>query len=291
MTPQEFDGIAQILKKESGLILTRDKAYLLESRLVPVARQRGLSGLDELVRQVVTGKDAKLTFDVVEAMTTNETFFFRDTKPFDQYRDVVMPKMLQSRAAKKSLRIWCAAASTGQEPYSLVIVLNEMKAKWAGWKIEIVGTDLSLEVLEKAKAGIYSQFEVQRGLPITLLVKYFTQVGENWVFDPAMRAMVNYRQFNLLSPMTALGQFDIVFCRNVLIYFDQETKGKVLDNISRQMPTDGLLFLGGAETVIGVTSAFSPVDGQRGLYRQSGVAKPGAPVPGAAPPRPAVPPR
>jgi len=245
MRPEDFDFIAKLLKDRSGLVITRDKSYLLESRLTPVARKRGLKGLDDLVASLRTaGED--LLREVTEAMTTNESFFFRDIKPFDQFRNVVLPAMLASRAAKKSFRIWSAACSSGQEAYSLAMILKEEAAKLAGWKIEIIGTDISNEMLEKAKAGMYSQFEVQRGLPIQLLVKYFKKNNEMWQIDPSIRAMVQFKEYNLLHDLKPLGQFDVVFCRNVLIYFDQPTKTRVLENISKNMPDDGFLYLGGA---------------------------------------------
>ena len=265
MKPEDFAFVAKMLKERSGLIVTPDKAYLLESRLTPIARKRGLAGLDELLKQLPSGGDA-LQREVTEAMTTNESFFFRDIKPFDQFKSLVLPQLLQNRAAKKSFRIWSAACSSGQEAYSLAMILKEEGAKLAGWKIEIVGTDISQEMLDKAKAGVYTQFEVQRGLPVTLMVKYFKKTNETWQIDPAIRAMVQYKEFNLLNDLKVLGQFDVVFCRNVLIYFDQPTKSKVLDSISRIMPNDGLLYLGGAETVLGISDRFKPVPEQRGIY-------------------------
>ena len=271
MRPEDFDFIAKVLKDRSGLVITPDKAYLLESRLTPVARKRGLKGLDDLMASLRTaGED--LLREVTEAMTTNESFFFRDMKPFDQFRTIVLPHLLQARAARKSFRIWSAACSSGQEAYSLAMILKEETSRLAGWKIEIVGTDISQEVLEKAKAGLYSQFEVQRGLPIQLLVKYFKKNNEMWQIDPAIRAMVQYREYNLLHDLKPLGQFDVVFCRNVLIYFDQPTKTRVLDNVSRLMSDDGFLYLGGAETVLGISDKFRPIPDQRGIY---GVNRPG----------------
>lgn len=267
MTPQEFDYVAGMLKRESGLVLGRDKVYLLESRLVPLAREKGLAGLAELVQALMSSRDPALQKLVVDAMTTNETFFFRDVKPFDQFKTFTLPEILASRAAKKTLRIWSAACSTGQEPYTLAMILKEMEAKLAGWRIEILATDLSNDVLEKAKRGAYTQFEVQRGLPVQLLVKYFTQAKESWLIADVLKRTVTFRSFNLLGSYMGMGPFDVVFCRNVLIYFDQETKGKVLDNIVKLMPADGTLFLGGAETVLGVTNSFQPISGQRGLYR------------------------
>ncbi|MBF0246469.1 MAG: protein-glutamate O-methyltransferase [Alphaproteobacteria bacterium] len=266
MTPDDFTYISTLIKSRSGLVLTPDKSYLLESRLMPVARKHGLKGLDELVGTLRARKEEALIVEVTEAMTTNESFFFRDTKPFDLLRDEVLPPILEKRAAKKTLRIWCAAASSGQEPYSIAIILKEMAAKLAGWKIDIVGTDISHDILKKATAGAYSQFEVQRGMPIQMLLKYFEKKDENWCIKEDIRKMVQYRYWNLLDDPKPLGNFDIVFCRNVLIYFDAQTKGKVLETIARMMPEDGMLFLGGAETVLGVTDKFKPVAGQRGVY-------------------------
>ena len=266
MTPDDFDLLSGLLLERSGLSLTKDKMYLLETRLGPVARKNGHGGLDELVEALRNKPDEPLIRDITEAMTTNESFFFRDVKPFEIFEKHVMPRMLEARAATKSLRIWCAAASTGQEPYSIAMVLKEMGAKLAGWRIEILGTDLSSSVLEKAKVGLYSQFEVQRGLPIQMLVKYFEQHGEMWQIDSALRAMVEFRENNLLKDLGSLGAFDIIFCRNVLIYFERDTKERVLERLSRLMPNDGALFLGGAETVLGISDRFKPAPGQRGLY-------------------------
>lgn len=266
MKPEDFDLLSGLLKERSGLDLSKDKLYLLESRLIPLARKRGMTGLDELVTAVRTKNEESLLAAVTEAMTTNESSFFRDIKPFEMFRKVVLPKFLEQRADKRSIRIWCAAASTGQEPYSLAISLREEAEALAGWRVEIVATDLSTEVLEKAKAGMYSQFEVQRGLPIQLLMKYFKQSNEMWQIDDSIRAMVKFRELNLLNDFAMLGAFDIIFCRNVLIYFDQPTKRDVLERMYRLMPADGALFLGGAETVLGVTDSFKPVEGNRGVY-------------------------
>jgi chemotaxis protein methyltransferase CheR len=266
LSPEDFEFISKLIKSRSGLVLTPDKAYLLESRLMPVARQRGLKGLEDLIAQMRTRREEALIVEVTEAMTTNESFFFRDIKPFDLLRDEVLPPLIAERQAKKHLRIWCAAASSGQEPYSIAIVLKELATKLAGWKLDIVGTDISHDILKKASAGMYSQFEVQRGMPIQLLLKYFDKKDETWEIKPEIKSMVQYKYWNLLDDLKMLGAYDIVFCRNVLIYFDAETKGKVLDNIAKLMPKDGMLFLGGAETVLGVTDKFKPVSGQRGVY-------------------------
>ena len=265
MTPLDYDYLRKLLKDRSGLVLSTEKQYLVESRLTPLARKAGIASLGDLVAKL-RGNNERLAADVVEAMTTNETFFYRDKIPFDHFRDTIMPGLLAARARERRLRIWCSAASTGQEPYSLAMCLKEMKDKLAGWRVEILGTDLSADVLEKAKAGVYSQFEVQRGLPIQMLVKHFSQVGDTWQISPEIRAMVQYRQLNLLSDFAHLGSFDVIFCRNVLIYFDQETKVSVLNRVARLLDPEGFLVLGAAETVVGLTEAFKPLADKRGLY-------------------------
>jgi len=270
VTPEDFDYLRKYLRDRSGLVLAVEKQYLAESRLLPVARRNGMSTLDELVDRLKNRTTAPLSAEVVEAMTTNETFFFRDKLPFEHFRDTIMPALIAARAREKRIRIWCTAASSGQEPYSLAMLIKGMSAVVAGYRIDIVATDLSSEVLEKAKAGIYSQFEVQRGLPVQLLVKFFDQVGETWQLAPELRSMVQFRPLNLLNDFSALGNFDVVFCRNVLIYFDQENKVAVLNRIARQMAADGILVLGAAETVIGLTEAFKPLADKRGLYALNG---------------------
>jgi chemotaxis protein methyltransferase CheR len=266
VTPQGFDYLRKLLRERSGLVLAAEKQYLAESRLVPVARRNGMATIDELIDRMKSKASVSLITQVVEAMTTNETFFFRDKLPFDHFRDTIMPALIAARAREKRIRIWCTAASTGQEPYSLAMLLKGMGAAISGYRIDIVATDLSSEILEKAKTGIYTQFEVQRGLAVQLLVKYFDQIGETWQLAPELRSMVQFRSINLLNDFAALGTFDVVFCRNVLIYFDQDTKTAVLDRIARQMPDDGYLVLGAAETVIGLTAAFKPLADKRGLY-------------------------
>ena len=274
MTPPDYEYLRKLLRDHSGLDLSADKQYLIESRLLPLSRKSGLSGISELVQKMKGGSTATttqvveaMTTQVVEAMTTNETFFFRDKLPFDHFRDSIMPEILQARASRKSIRIWCAAGSTGQEPYSLAMCLKEMSTAIAGWRIEIHSTDLSQEVLEKSKAGIYSQFEVQRGLPIQMLVKYFKQTGELWQINADIRAMVQHRQLNLLHDFSQLGVFDVIFCRNVLIYFDQDTKINIFNRLAKATEPDGFLVLGAAETVVGLTDAFNPYPERRGLYR------------------------
>lgn len=266
MTDLDFEYLRSYLKQRSGLALTPEKRYLVESRLNPVCRQFNLANLGALVGALKLARDGAMERAVIEAMTTNETFFFRDRTPFDLFRDVILPDALARNAGRRRLRIWCAASSTGQEPYSLAMLLQEAAPRLAGWQVEIVATDLSTEVIEKAKLGLYSHFEVQRGLPVQWLIKYFTQVGEQWHIAQSLRAMVDYRQLNLLHGFETLGQFDVVYCRNVLIYFDAPTKSDILARLSASLAPGGSLLLGAAETVIGLTDRLSPNPKHRGLY-------------------------
>jgi chemotaxis protein methyltransferase CheR len=264
VTPLDYEFLRKLLKDRSGLDLSSDKQYLVESRLIPLARRIGLSGITDLVAKLKGSGDA-LTAEVVEAMTTNETFFFRDKIPFDHLREAVLPALVQARAGRRALRIWCAASSTGQEPYSIAMCVREF-AGLAGWRVEIIATDLSQAVLEKSKSGIFSQFEVQRGLPIQMLVKYFTQTAELWQINADIRAMVQHRQLNLLQDFSHLGLFDVIFCRNVLIYFDPETKAAVFARLAKMLEPDGVLALGAAESVVGISDAFKPYAERRGFY-------------------------
>ena len=268
MNTQQFDFLRSFLKENSGLVLGEDKRYLIDSRLNPVANKFDFDNLADMVTGMKRPGAEKLKDAIIEAMTINESFFFRDMTPFDNFRKVMLPHMLKERARQRHLRIWSAAASTGQEGYSLAIELLEQKSKMAGWRIEILGTDLSNEALAKAKAGRYSQFEVQRGMPTAMLVKYFKQEGAEWVIDPAIRSMVNFKPLNLLKEFRSLGAFDIVFCRNVLIYFDRETKADILTRMAKQMVPDAYLVLGAAETIIGLSDDFKMVPGVRGLYQR-----------------------
>lgn len=270
MNAQDFQRLSSILQQRSGLVLGADKAYLAESRLTPVAREWGFADVHELIRALVRregkGASAKLLEQVVEMMTTNESFFFRDQVPFQQFRDVVVPRLMAARAGSRRIRVWSAACSSGQEPYSLAITLKEMGARLDGWHVEILATDLSRSILERARRAAYSQLEVQRGLPIQILAKYFTQEGESWRLKDEIKQMVCFKEHNLLDGPPGSGRFDVVFCRNVLIYFDQATKAKVLDDIAGSLAPDGYLTLGGAETVLGISERFRTIPGQRGLY-------------------------
>ena len=266
---QAFDALCEFLRRQSGLVMEPSKKYLVESRVMPIVRREKLSSLDELVLILQRGQSPKIAKDVVEAMTINETYFFRDKSPFDQFRSVMLPAMIAARQSERRLRIWSAAASTGQEAYSLAMILEEHAARMPGWKIDIVGTDLSDQVVEKAKKGIYSQFEVQRGLPTPMLLRHFNQIGDSWQISEAMRSKVQFRQMNLLADYTALGRFDIIFCRNVLIYFDAARKMDILGRMTRILASDGFLTLGASESLIGLKTDLVAHPENRGIFMRN----------------------
>lgn len=266
MNKSDYDFLATFLRQRSGLVLAGDKTYLLESRLTPILSKHGMKSFTDLIMVLKSPSRPQVAEEVVDAMTTNESFFFRDKTPFDLFKDTMLPELIAARSSQRALKVWCAAASTGQEPYSLAMILREEKARLNGWNLSITGTDISDTVLTKAKQGLYTQFEVQRGLPVQFLLKYFKQSGETWQLAPEIRSMVQFRKLNLLESFSSLGQSDIVFCRNVLIYFDQQTKVDILNRIARSLAPDGFLVLGAAESVIGLTNAFEAVRGKRGLY-------------------------
>ncbi len=264
--PAAFAALADLLKTKSGLVIGLDKTYLLETRLAPILKRTGLADLNALADRVKRAPLDPLARDVVEAMTTNESFFFRDDKPFQHFRMQALHRLLAARPQNATLRIWSAASSSGQEAYSLAMILAENKAALGGRAVEILGTDIARDQLSRAEQGVYTQFEVQRGLPVQMLMRHFKKDDGNWRISDAIRSMVKFREWNLLGDLRALGRFDIVFCRNVLIYFDQPTKARVLEAIAGQMPADGALYLGGAETVLGITGRFAPMPGERGVY-------------------------
>ena len=261
----EFEFLRRFLKDRSGLALTDDKRYLLETRLEPVMKKAAVPSMTHLVAVLREKAASNLAEAVIEAMTTNESLFFRDKRPFDLLSSVILPEILARRPAGQPLRIWCAAASTGQEPYSIAMLLRDNERLLAGRRVEIIATDLSGEVIERAKDGVYSQFEVQRGLPVQYLLKHFTQEGLMWRINADIRSMVRFSRLNLLEPFTHLGTFDIVFCRNVLIYFDVETKTDVLTRMAKVMARDACLVLGGAESVLGISSDLV-AGSQHGFY-------------------------
>jgi chemotaxis protein methyltransferase CheR len=266
MNQEEFAFIRMLLKKRSGLAFLEDKTYLLENRLLPIARACNCETLSEFIQLLKTQPTEALMHEVVDAMTTNESMFFRDIKPFEQLSRVIFPRICKSRSSG-SLRIWSAACSTGQEPYSVAMCLQEAKAQMGELVPEIIATDISARVVEKAKAGIYTQFEIQRGLPVKLMLKYFNQIeGNHWQASKQLRSMVEFRTHNLLGDMAALGKFDVILCRNVLIYFDEATKHNVLSDLARMLTAGGMLMLGSGDTVAGLSNQLQMLENEHGIY-------------------------
>jgi len=255
----DFLFIAREVKARTGLVLDAEQAYLIETRLAPIARREGLASVQELAAAARLRRDERLIWQIADALATSETMFFRDRAPFHELRDRIIPDLMRTRGTER-LRIWCAASSTGQEPFSIAMILDEMRSEGRGGDVEIVATDLSERVLEKARAGLYSQFEVQRGLPIRMLLRHFEKAGETWRIADRIRAMVRFQRFNLLDDPKPLGRFDIVLARNVLCYFDPPTKQAALERIAGQMADDGVLLLGAGETTANVTTAFRTTD-------------------------------
>jgi len=268
MTAQDFDYVCRLVRDRSAVVLEAGKEYLVEGRLNPVARQLGLKSISELVGRLRSGPDNGLTARVVEAMVTTETSFFRDLHPFETLRTAVLPELIRRRADEKQLEIWCAACSTGQEPYSMAILLREHFPTLAGWRVNILATDLSGEVLGRAKEGRYNQIEVNRGLPAALLVKYFRQQGSSWELTEAVRHRVEFRELNLIRPWPFLPRMDLVFLRNVMIYFDPDTKKSILGRVARLLQPDGYVLLGGSETTLNLDDSFHRVESLKGGFYQ-----------------------
>lgn len=257
MKPADYEFLSSFLMQKSGLALGSNKEYLLEARLIPVAQVWGLGDFERLVDELRRGKDQPLLTAVTEAMTTNETSFFRDKTPFDDLQATIIPALMRARGSTCRLRIWCAAASTGQEVFSLLMLLDESFPGLRNWTLDVIATDIAETMLNRCRDGLYSQFEVQRGLPIQLLLKYFNQVENGWQIKDAIRQRVKWQKLNLLDEFKNLGTFDLVLCRNVLIYFDHPTKKNILDRIHCAIRTDGYLILGAAETVLGINERFA----------------------------------
>lgn len=256
-----------LFKTESGLDLDDSKLYLMESRLEPLARNEGFTSIDELGWLLQTNPSSSLRQKVVEVMTTGETSFFRDLAPFELIKNEIIPTIIkQKEKSIHKIRIWNAACSTGQEPYSIAILISELKELIGSWDIEILATDLSEKALEKAKLGKYSKFEVQRGLPIAYLIKYFTQKLDEWDVKPEIKRMIHFQNLNFLKDHFPSGPFDIILCRNVLIYFDAETKRNVLEKMTRVMSKESVFLLGGSETTIGISDLLARIQGEKGTY-------------------------
>jgi chemotaxis protein methyltransferase CheR len=258
LDPSSFTFLSQFVREKSAIVLEPSKTYLLESRLMPVARQHGLESLPELVAQLKSPGNRALAQQVIDAMTTNETSFYRDIHPFDALKTQILPSLLPKREKERTLNIWSNACSSGQEVYSIAMLLREHFPQLAGWKVRLIASDLSTSILKKAQMGIFNQTEINRGLPMQLLLKYFTKQGLNWQIKEEIRGGIEFQEVNLIErwPPT-LPTMDIVFLRNVLIYFDPATKTSVLKRAKQLMRPDGYLFLGGAETTMNLEVPFS----------------------------------
>jgi chemotaxis protein methyltransferase CheR len=259
MTEDDLNFLAQIVRRRSGLILPPHKTRFVAGQLAPVMRRFGFRTADALVAELRHGRDT-LARAVTEAMTTNESSFFRDRGAFEQFRDLVLPRLIEARAKTKRLRIWCAACAAGQEPYSVAMLLDDAKLAAQGWRIDLIATDLSAEMIARAEEGVYSHYEAQRGLPIRRLVAHFEEDAGGWRIHENLRRLVTFRQFNLLDSYGWLDDLDVVFCRNVLIYFDRKTKTDVIDKIAEVLQPDGALMLGHAESLRGVSEALMPLE-------------------------------
>jgi len=261
-----FNFVRDLVRAESAIVLETGKEYLVESRLVALARDGGYRDVDAYVEDLALRRNPVALNQVVEALTTNETSWFRDSDPFTALRQTVFPELAKARP-QRQIRIWAAACSSGQEPYSILMTAQDTP-ELAGWKVEMIASDLSQEMVDRARRGEYSQLEVNRGLPATTLVKHFERAGVNWRINPALAAQVQFRQLNLVRPFPPMGRFDVVFLRNVLIYFDLETKRDILRRVRQVMAPDGHLFLGAAEMTMGVDESWERVPaGRSSIYR------------------------
>jgi chemotaxis protein methyltransferase CheR len=270
MTPGDFEFVCRFVRDRAALVLEPGKEYLVETRLTPVARKNGLDSVSGLVNQLRANLDEHLAIRVVEAMVTTETSFFRDHHPYESMRTTVLPDLIARRAGDRRLSVWSAACSTGQEPYSLVILLREQFPQLGTWDVRILATDISADVLGRAKAGRYSQLEVNRGLPAGLLLKYFRQHGTTWELNEDVRQMVEFRELNLSTSWPPLSLFDLVLLRNVMIYFDVPTKKAILGRLVKQLRPGAYVLLGGAETTFGLDDSFRRVDKVKGGFYQLG---------------------
>ena len=257
--------VVDMMDKEAGIKIGTEKLYLLETRLAPIVRDYGLRDIDELVEKSKT-TDKTIKVRIIDALTTNETSFFRDMKPWIVFENTILPELMKKNERKKSIKIWSSAASTGQEAFTLAMICNRTRAL-KDWNIQIIGTDISNTVIERAKKGVYTQFEVQRGIPIKELMANFKKVGNDWEVNADLKKLVRFQTGNILSPTVVSGSFDIVFCRNLLIYFDEATKRKAVQNIITKTTQNGFLFLGGAETLMGISNAFDSRPEHHGLHQ------------------------
>lgn len=248
----DFSFLQTLVRERSAIVLEPGKEYLVESRLAPLARSVGLGGIGELVALLRLEPRGRLTEKVIEAMTTNETSFFRDVHPFEALRANILPDLMKARAKERTLNVWCAASSSGQEPYTIAMILRECGPALAEWRVRFIATDISQEMLRRSRDGIYSQLEINRGLPAKYLVKYFEKRGNDWQIKSDLRSMIEFKELNLIQAWPSMPPLDIVFIRNVLIYFDLPTKRAILGRIRQAMQPGGYLFLGGAETTLSI---------------------------------------
>lgn len=268
LSPADFQFLSTLVRQRSAIVLEPEKGYLLEARLAPLARTEGFSSIETMVTSLRQQTFNGLHRKVVEAMTTNETSFFRDLHPFEALKTVVLPEIIKRRQAERRLNIWCAACSSGQEPYTIAMTILEHFPQLATWNVKLLATDLSSDMVAKSRAGRYGQIEVNRGLPANLLVKYFEKKGMEWVVRPEVQRFCEFKEMNLIEPWGPLPVMDVVFLRNVLIYFDVETKRGILGNVRKVLQPWGYLFLGGAETTINLGGTFERVQFDRaGCYR------------------------
>jgi len=267
MRPEDAEVIRLVVHSRSGVTIDPHKTYSIESHLAPIARREGFAGIEELVQDLRARRDDKLMWAVTEALTQGETGFYRDRAPFDRFRDEMLPALAARRG--RPARIWSAACSTGQEVYSLCMAIDEMAGELPIPQIELLGSDLAERRLEKAQSGLYTQFEVQRGLPIRQLVRHFEKVDDLWRISARIREMVRWRRVNLLADLRPLGQFDVIFCRYVVGYLDPALRGRVLDQMARALADDGWLVLGEDESPVGVTDTLQPVPGWPGAFAKN----------------------
>jgi chemotaxis protein methyltransferase CheR len=265
--PDDLAFVATLARAKAGLLLGPERAFFVESRLATLARREDEASVESLVARLRAGPEEPLARAAVEALATPETSFFRDRAPFDHLRDEVLPELAATRPDGR-VRIWCAGCSTGQEPYSLAMMAEENASELPGLKLDILATDLSARALEKAQSGLYTQFEVQRGLPIRLLIRYFDNLGDNWQVTPRLRQAVRWGRLNLMNDFAKLGRFDIILCRNVLSYFDAAPRQQVLRRLAGSLADDGCLLLGSGEAAA-LPEAFEPARGGAGLHRRN----------------------
>ena len=268
LSDADFAYVRDVVYRQAAIVLEKEKNYLVEARLTPLVRRHGFDSLEALVAQMRTQPQNGMQWHVIEAMTTNETSFFRDVYPFDLLKKSVLPELIKKRAALRQLNIWCAAASSGQEPYTILMVLRDSFPELASWKINFIATDISKEMIDRCREGCFSQLEVNRGMPAPLLVKYFSKIGTEWQIKEELRRAIDFRQMNLAQSWPALPPIDFIFMRNVLIYFDFETKKQILARVRKTMKPDGYFFLGGAETTLNIDESFKRVQIDKAAYYQ-----------------------